>query len=164
MLRFGVSYSIIVAVLLFVSCSSPQQSPAGQAFSVARQQSALQQFTYAMRNYYLPASNEQGDAANKLCREAVVAFDAVFTYFPDSDDFLPLVEARFYQGMCLVALNEKRKAAEAFLAAFRYPLPGAPLNRNLADRINYHEQAGKQLMRLRLEMTPAEREEVDSEK
>ena len=143
--------------------AGPAARMADEVASVPKQADALAQFTHAMMQYYFPASGAQGAAAEALCRKAVVALEAVRIYFPDSEDLLPLIESHFYQGMCHVRLGERRKAAEAFLAAFRHPLPGVPLDRNQADRATYHLQAREQLMLLLDVLQPAEREEVENE-
>lgn len=131
--------------------------------TIPRQADAMDQFSYAMTKHYFPAARAKGEKRKEMCRTAITALAAVCVYFPKSEDTLSLMEARFYQGMCHKELGQPKEAAAAFLAAFRYPVPGAAINRSHATMITYHEAAKQQLLQLRDVLTPAEREEVGHE-
>jgi hypothetical protein len=151
----------LTALLFFAMSSSaqPPEEPAG----VPRQENAFEQFSHAMFQYYLPAARETGEKRKDLCLKAIPAFEAVRTYFPKNLAPLLLMESWFYQGKCHKVLGDKRKAADAFLTAFRQPIPGTTLDDEEADLAVYHFHAYRELQGLRDVLTPQERAELDLE-
>ena len=127
---------------------------------VPRQADAMEQFSYAMTKYYFPAARAEGEKRREMCGKAIVALSAVWGNFPQSKDTLSLMEAQFYAGLCHKELKQRREAAGAFLAALRYPVPGAAINRSDATKMSYHEAARRELLELGDVLEPAEREEV----
>ena len=168
MKRFMAVSLILPLVWAFLTPFSAAQPEAQEnAPPVPRQENAFEQFSHAMLHYYLPAARATGDQRKDLCRKAIPAFEAVRAYFPKTKDkdVEPLIrmESWFYQGKCQKILGDKRKAADAFLMAFREPIPGAALDDEEADRVIYHFHAYQELRDLQEVLTAKERAEVDAE-
>ena len=131
---------VLMAVLL-AGCSGGKEIP--------KQKSALDQFYYAMETYYFPASYAEGEKQKRLAKKAADSLKAVWTYFPESEEKLVLMEAHFYQGMSLRQLEEPEKAGEAFYACYSFDVPGTALNDHDMAMISYKDESWNALMELR---------------
>jgi hypothetical protein len=136
-----------VAVLL---CLAVLVTGFAEQERIPKQGSALDQFYYAMETFYFPAAEAAGTDRQALAQKAADALVAVWTYFPDTQEKLVLMEAHFYQGMSLIELKEFEKAVAAFYHCFTDEhVPAAATNEYEADMMNYKNNAWYALMELR---------------
>ena len=154
------------ALLSFALCIPAVAAEAGKDKdkAIPKQKDAVDQLIHAMGTYYRPAARAKGAERKELCRKAVRAFEAVWTYFPKTKDRLSPMMARFYQGMCYNELGERKKAAQAFLAAYRQPYPTKVRDRHQGQIATFHRMAHDQLLRLADVLSVEEREEVNRER
>jgi len=139
---------LILLSFLILGCSRKVEIPI--------QDSALNQFYYAMDTYYFPADKAEGSQRRNLAKKGTLAFQAVIDNFTDTIQPLVLMEAYFYQGKCWNELEEKEKAVESFWQCFSNPqISVAPKDSVGTAMLGYKDNAWQMLMEL-LDEAPTE--------
>jgi hypothetical protein len=146
------------------TAASPANQPAPAVPTgttpVPRQADAMEQFHYAMENYYFKACEAEGASRESLCRQAVHALKSVKSYYPATADSPLTRETDFYLGMSCKAMGEDRAAADSFLAVIRAEIREDSNTRGFGTALSYRTMAAKQLLSLHHTLTEAERREV----